>query len=104
MLIVSNDGRLVVDSDHIAKVEAGDKLVTAYTSTNVNMKPDVYLGKYDNRLQTGRALNMLIDAWLSNDEIFHMPDIGDPMMKVEDIMHGSGGFSERKPKTTGKTK
>lgn len=104
MLIISSDGNLVVNSQYVTKYESGDRVVIAYTATNCSNKGDAFIGKYDNKLQAGRALNMMLDALLRQEEVFYMPDIGDPALRVEDIMHGAGGFSERKGKTTGKTK
>lgn len=104
MMIVSSDGNLIVDSRYVSKYEAGERVVTATTVANGTAKGDAFIGKYNNKLQAGRALNMMLDALIAQEEIFYMPDVGDPALRVEDIMRGTGGFSERKGKTTGKTK
>ena len=106
MLIISSDGRLAVESSFITKIEATSKgKVTAWTKSNGTAQADAYLGSYDNDLQAGLAMNMLVDAIVEDKSctIWQMPYGDEPFMQIDPTIHG-GGTSARKQKTTGKTK
>ncbi|MBO5630414.1 MAG: hypothetical protein J5965_15220 [Aeriscardovia sp.] len=103
MWIISNDGRLAVNAEYVTKIEATTNgKVKATTIANGTPNADAYIGSYDNDIQAGIAVNMLLDA-IEADGRFNMPTGTEPFMDVEYRPQG-GAFQARGKKTTGKTK
>lgn len=75
MIIMSSDGKQLLNSEHIERYCLADKsdavlVVASYSDS----RPPVTMGRYANMDEASRALGQLYVACASGDAYFDMPD------------------------------
>jgi len=103
MLIVNENRTEVFRASDIVHISQGENgCIVGWSILAHNSKqPDLYFGRYDSPEAAGIALRCLIDAMVSDVDLFQMPSKNDSVVSVNTAKSASG-LSYRQGKTNGK--